>query len=109
MSEELRWRVLESRKRLLDEGCDVLVISGLRSLFEWTWHDPVLHVQTHELDPLIGLRISRRRACHEHHTFGGNTIFLQPVRGPFAPVVGFLGKIDGIHAVGECETLTCCT
>src|SRR5258707_9444357 len=68
--------------------------------------NPALNVQPHELDPVIGFRVSRRRTGDEHHPFGGDSVFAHPVRGPVAPVIRFLGEIDRIHTVGEREILT---
>src|SRR5439155_1140783 len=65
-----------------------------------------LRIEPHELNPIIRLRISRRRAGDEHHAFGADSVLAQPTRGPLAPVVGFLSEIDGMDAIGKCEFLT---
>src|SRR5215467_3085256 len=65
-----------------------------------------LRVQAHQFDTVIGFRTSRRGTGDEHHPFGVNSVFVYPASDPFAPVIRFLGEIDGIHAVGEREILT---
>src|SRR6478752_5362262 len=67
---------------------------------------PILRVQAHQLDPVIGFRVSRRGTGNEHHPFGGDSVFAQPARNPFAPVVRFLSEIDRIDPVGKREILT---
>ena len=64
-----------------------------------------LRVEPHQLNPMIGLRVSRRRAGDEHHAFGGDSVLADPARRPFAPVVRLLREIYGIHPVGEREIL----
>ena len=67
---------------------------------------PILCVETHQFDPVIGFRVSRRGTRHEHHSLDSDFVFAQPVCNPFAPVVRFLSEIDRMHTVGEREILT---
>src|SRR4029450_6259709 len=77
--------------------------SPLSSLELRRWHR--LRTWFHELDPVVGLWISRRWPRDQHHAFGGNAMFAQPTRDPLAPVVRFLHKIDRMDAVRKGETL----
>src|SRR5262249_8979023 len=65
----------------------------------------VVGVQAHELDPLIGLRISRRWAGDQHYPFGRNSVLAHPACSPFAPVIRFFQQIDWMYPVGEGEIL----
>jgi hypothetical protein len=57
-------------------------------------HLPILRLQAHQFDPVIGFRVSRRGTGNEHPPFGGDFVFAQPARNPFAPVSRFFGGTD---------------
>ena len=55
---------------------------------------------------MVGVRVARGRAGHQHGDRAGYLMFAEPVPGEVAPVIRVLRQLDRVCTVGEGQSLT---